>query len=53
MIIDLGTIDLGSISLAGANLGTIDFGGTGSTYRRGPDFLATDFNEDFRIDNTN
>lgn len=51
-VIDLGTIDLGSVNLGRPNLGTIDFGGAGSTYRRGADFLALDFNEDFRIEPT-
>lgn len=52
-VIDLGTFNLGSIDLGRTNLGTIDFGGAGSTYRRGADFLALDFDEDFRIEATN
>ena len=51
--IDLGSINLGKQSdPKEINLGTIDLGGGTSTWRRGPDF-NDDFNNDFRIEETN
>lgn len=51
--INLATINLATIDLGSINLATIDLGGgSTSSWRRGPDYLATDYNADFRIQAT-
>lgn len=50
--INLGSIDLCTIDLSKGLINGIDFSGGKSTWKRGPDYLATDFNTDFRIQAT-